>query len=125
MKKLIVVLSVFVAMAFVFGACGGSSKNDCEKAADAMKAGMDTACNGKDAECWFCDCYNQGKTINDTMDGCKDITPCTGDQCTVDCTGDNLTNAQACLADEAACKAAAGELITNATTGLCTLTAKE
>ncbi|MBN2494591.1 MAG: hypothetical protein JXR96_08380 [Deltaproteobacteria bacterium] len=106
MKKLCIVLTVLAALGLVLGC--GSSKNDCEKAGDVMTSGMDEFCSGAAADCQYCECYNQGKIVNSTGDGCDDP-PAPGDP--VACEGEYLTSAQACLANEAACKASGSDLM--------------
>ena len=86
-------------------ALSGCGKNDCDKAADVIKAGMDQGCSGKDSTCWYCDCYNKGQMIGDDGKSCKAIpTTSTSTSTSATCDGSSLTSAQTCLNDETACK---------------------
>jgi hypothetical protein len=126
MKKLAIIFSLLAMCGFIFGACGDDNGgNACEDAANVQLDAWDEACTGKDAECCFCKCWNDGRQFYDiTAYGtdqtctCVEMTNGNGGECT----GDALEAAEACLADKDACKATAAALVTDATTGMCTTT---
>jgi hypothetical protein len=102
MKKLSIVLSLVAAFGLAMVACGDDDdKNVCEQAGEVAESGMDSYCSGRVDECYFCDCWiNNDQIISmDATDQCADPDPIG------DCTGQNETNAQACLDDEASCRA--------------------
>ena len=108
MKKLSVILAVVMALGLVVSACGGDDDNDCEKAGKVLMAGMDEGCSGKD-DCAFCKCWNDGhKALDADGETCNE--PEEGGE-TAKCEGEALTQAQECLADEAACKDAGKAII--------------
>jgi hypothetical protein len=122
MKKFMVLAFIMGAAALVVGACGDDDdKNDCEKAADVVKAAADDACDGRSAECWACDCYNQNMGVHTTIDGttvtysCEALTPGS-----TTCDGTTLSSAQSCLANETSC---ANDMTTAMNNG-CTATPK-
>ncbi len=102
MKKLSVVLVVMAAFGLALGACGGDGKNACEKAADVMEKGMVEFCQPVVDNCLFCECLVQGQVVNDAGDGCE--APDDGGGEAAACEGEALTAAEACLADQDACK---------------------
>lgn len=97
--------------------CGGNGGTDCDKEAKIKAKGLDEGCEGRDDECWACDCYNQGKVVKveagtgGAVYSCIDPEepePCVDNPDTPDvneckCEGKALTTAQNCLVDEEAC----------------------
>jgi hypothetical protein len=106
MKK----FAIAFAVVGVFG-LSGCGKSACDQVADETKAAYDAACSGKNAECWYCDCYNQSKMIDVVVDGtsvtysCKAI-PTVTTTTTVTaaaCEGSTATTAQACIDAKQTC----------------------
>ncbi|MCL2178579.1 MAG: hypothetical protein FWC28_02230 [Proteobacteria bacterium] len=125
MKKLGMILAM--ALALAFAACGdddkdtnntdkpggntGEKENDCAKAGKVVDV-MGEFCKGKSDECWPCDCYNQDKALDVSMDmetfemaySCKAPEPVEEPVEEAKCEGEALAWAEECLADQAACK---------------------
>jgi len=125
MKKVIFVLSILAACGLIIG-CGGGDSNPCVEAANVQMDGWDEACSGKSEECCFCQCWNDGHKMYDATayatDGTCTCEEAEGNGNGGECTGTALEMAEACLEDKDACKAAAADLVTNDTTGMCTNT---
>ena len=115
MRRLKMMLVMFGACCLVAG-CGEDSESACARQAKIMEAGLSEGCQGRDDECWHCDCDNQGlrahaeagttgvvwSCIPKTPEVCEDNPETEEDEC--GCEGDNLLNAEHCLADEDECK---------------------
>jgi hypothetical protein len=109
---------VWLAVCGLVLGCGENGENECDKEAKIMKAGLDEGCEGRDDECWYCKCYNDGGKQVHTEPGpdgavysCvePEIEPCVDDPETPDidecgCEGKALADAEECLADEEKCR---------------------
>lgn len=108
------------------GGNGGDNQqqNACEQAAEIFMQGFDQACAPRSNICCFCKCWFDGRKSFDgeayaNSQTCVCETVQTNPQ---PCEGEDLAQAQACLADVNACRQAAMDLVTNTETGMCTLT---
>jgi len=110
MKKVAIVAITLAAFGLVVGC--GSSGSVCEDAANVMMQGMDEAC-AQQTDCCYCTCWNDGHKVPDmNAQDCQCVAGDDGGGQTAECTGDAKAAAEACLADEAACKAQGAAVVT-------------
>ncbi len=103
---------------------GDQQHNECEQAAEVYWQGFDEACAPRGTICCFCKCWNQGRQSYDGEQYAIDQTcVCEALQPNPQpCEGEALTQAQACLANQTACREEAKDVVTNVDIGICTHT---
>jgi len=103
---------------------GDQGSNACTQAAEIQMQGWDQACAPLSSACCFCQCwFDNRKMYDSTQYFQNELCVCNPLQINpTPCEGAALTAAQECLADEAACRAEAADMVTDAEDGLCTLT---
>lgn len=103
---------------------GDQQQNECAQAAEVQMQGIDQACAPLGAVCCFCKCWNENhKTFDYELYGSNQTCQCEVPQPNPEpCEGENLTNAQACLANETACREQFMDMVTDSQNGICTLT---
>ncbi len=87
------------------GGKGDPTGNPCEQQQQAIDDAISVYCTGKDDECCYCKCYNQGKqyTYADQNCECNDA-EVEGDGGTEEtCEGEARTEAEECLKDVETC----------------------
>jgi hypothetical protein len=106
------------------GSGGDQQQNECAQAVEVQMLGFDQACAGRGTLCCFCKCWNQSRQFYDSelyatnqTCLCEDLQPNP-----LPCEGSYRDQALACLADQATCRQQAMDMVTNAETGICTLT---
>ena len=107
---------VSIAAIIAVGACGddddGGGSDPCADAAQVQTDAVSAYCADKTDYCCYCQCWESSYGLYDSQTYMDDQT-CTcsdpPDADTAECDGDNLDDANNCLADEAACGEAAVE----------------
>ncbi len=106
------------------GSGGDQQQNVCEQAMEVQMQGVDEGCAGRSYVCCFCQCWNDGhKTYDSELYGQNQTCVCEEVQTNPQpCEGQTLTNAQACLADQDACRQQLKDMVLDPQMGWCTLT---
>ncbi|MBN2494590.1 MAG: hypothetical protein JXR96_08375 [Deltaproteobacteria bacterium] len=83
------------------------ARTPCDRQAELYAETFDDFCQGLDADCRFCACWNDGHKVVDPAEPAQCIEP---EVDPVECTGEALQAAEACLADEQACEQEASDM---------------
>ena len=96
-----------VIVGALLGAYGCGSKSQCDQADDVMAGAWTDECHAQTG-CCYCTCYlDGGKVVDTSVSGSCACKAPYASTTSAACTGDLLTSAKACLADETACRDAA------------------
>ena len=103
---------------------GDQAGNECEQANEIRMQGIDEVCAPRSTMCCFCQCWFDSRKTFDVNEYFQNQNcVCEAQQPNPQpCEGSVLTDAQACLADQATCRAEAQDMVTNAEEGMCTMT---